>query len=242
MSAPLRDRPAVAQESKKARQEWEAGKKAHEKDRENNPPPGPEPPQRRAIVKDITREALALILADNPRGVLCDPDEASAWTGAFNEYKGKGGSDRQFWLSVWSCTPVSVDRKGGRESTYVPYPFAGVVAGMPPAMLGSLSEARGRDDGFLDRCLFAFPDRSAFPPQHWTKAELSEAAEQDWADVVSRLFAMPMLRDPDTETLRPFDVRLTPEAVGPWAEWFNAHADESDAPDFSDDMAGTGRR
>ena len=67
-------------------------------------------------------------------------DWPSAWVASFNEYKGKGGSDRQFWLSVWSCAEVSVDRKGGRESTYVPHPFASVVGGLPPAMLGSLAE------------------------------------------------------------------------------------------------------
>jgi hypothetical protein len=228
----------LRQESKDARQAQEKARKAHEKDPENNPSPGPEPPQLRAIVKDITRESLAVILADNPRGVLCDPDEASGWVGSFNEYKGKGGSDRQFWLSVWGSAPVSVDRKGGRESIYVPHPFVTVLGGIPPAMLGTLSEERGRDDGFLDRCLFVFPDRSVFPPQRWTRAELSEVAENDWADVVSRLFSIAMVSDPETETARPFDVRFTPEAERLWAGWFDTHADETDAPDFPDDLAG----
>jgi hypothetical protein len=228
----------LRQESLAARQVWEAAKKAHEKKPRENPAPGPEPPQCRAIVKDITRESLVIILKDNPRGVLCDPDEASGWVASFNEYKGKGGSDRQFWLSVWSCAPVSVDRKGGRESTYVPHPFVGVIGGMPPAMLSNLTEERGRDDGFLDRCLFVFPDDSAFPTQRWTKAELSEATERDWAETVTRLHAMPMVVDPDAELPRPFYVRFTPEAERLWAEWFDAHADESEAPDFPDDLAG----
>ena len=109
----------LREESRSDRARGRRRKKAHAKD-DSNPPPGPEPPQLRAIVKDITRESLVIILADNPRGVLCDPDEASGWVASFNEYKGKGGSDRQFWLSVWGSAPVSVDRKGGRESTYVP--------------------------------------------------------------------------------------------------------------------------
>src|ERR1017187_6798742 len=40
-----------------------------------SPLPEQAPPQLRAIVKDVTRESLVIILADNPRGVLCDPDE-----------------------------------------------------------------------------------------------------------------------------------------------------------------------
>jgi hypothetical protein len=75
----------LRRESKEAREAWDKARKAHEKDPKNNAPPGPEPPQLRAIVKDITRESLVIILADNPRGVLCDPDEASGWVGSFNE-------------------------------------------------------------------------------------------------------------------------------------------------------------
>ncbi len=228
----------LREESAAARQAWGQAKKAHDKD-DDKPNPGPEPPQRRAIVKDVTRESLVIILTENPRGVLCDPDEASGWVGSFNEYKGKGGSDRQFWLSVWSCAPVSVDRKAGREPYYVPHPFVGVVGGMPPSMLGSLSEERGRDDGFLDRCLFVFPDRDAFPQQRWAKAELSETAETDWAETVAQLHALPMIADPVSGRPRPFYVPLTPEAERCWAEWFDRHSNESDAPDFPDDLAGS---
>jgi hypothetical protein len=228
----------LREESKAAREAWEAAKKAHDKGPNNNPPPGPEPPQRRAIVKDITRESLVVILDDNPRGVLCDPDEASGWVASFNEYKGKGGSDRQFWLSVRSCNAVSVDRKGGRESKYVPHPFVAVVGGLPPSMLGSLSEERGRDDGFHDRLLFVFPDPSSFPAQRWNRAELTEDTERVWGDAVTRLFDMQMVSDPDTELPRPFYVPFSPEAERVWGEWFDAHAEEVDAPDFPDDLAG----
>ena len=117
-----------------------------------------EPPQRRAIVKDITRETLAAILRDNPRGLLADPDEATAWVSSFNEYKAKG-SDRQFWLSIWSSSSISVDREGGRRSIYVKNPLVTVMGGLPPDMLSALSEEHGRNDGFLDRLLFCFPDK-----------------------------------------------------------------------------------
>jgi hypothetical protein len=134
----------LREESSLARDRWKDAKRAHDKDPDNEPPPGPGPPQLRAIVKDITRESLAVILADNPRGVLCDPDEATGWVASFNEYKGRSGSDRQFWLSVWGSAPVSVDRKGGRESIHVPFPFVSVLGGLPPDMRTSLRDERGR--------------------------------------------------------------------------------------------------
>jgi hypothetical protein len=228
----------LRKESKEARESWDEAKKAHAEDPKNNPPPGPEPPQLRAIVKDITRESLVIVLMDNPRGVLCDPDEATGWVASFNEYKGKGGADRQFWLSIWSSKAVSTDRKGGRESTYVPHPFVSVLAGMPPAMLSSLAEERGRDDGFTDRIIFCFPDEIDFPSQHWSEAELSEGADRTWADAVHRLHATAMVTDAEDELPRPFYVSFTPEGKRAWVAWFNAHADEVAAPDFPEGRAG----
>jgi hypothetical protein len=228
----------LRQESRDARERWEIAKKAHEKDPKNSPPPGEEPPRSRAIVKDITRESLVIVLEDNPRGVLCDPDEASAWVGSFNEYKGKAGSDRQFWLSVWSCSAVSVDRRSGRESHSVPYPFISVVGGLPPSMLGSLSEERGRDDGFQDRIMFVYPDDVAFPSQHWTEADLSEETAFAWTEAIEILHNTPMVWDEKQKRDRPHFVELTPEAHDEWVSWFNGHADEAEHPDFPDGQAG----
>jgi hypothetical protein len=228
----------LRQESLKAREAWEKAKKDYEKDPKNNPPPGPEPPQLRGLVKDITRESLCIILKDNPRGVLCDPDEADAWIASFNEYRGGKGRDRQFWLSIWSCTLVSVDRKGGRESIYVPFPLAAVLAGMPPGMLGGLSEERGREDGFLDRILPVFPEESAVPRQHWTEADLAEDTEKAWTDAISRLHDTPMAIDQASGEERPFFVTFTADGKRDWVAWFNAHADETSDPEFPDTQAG----
>jgi len=225
----------LREESRLAREQWQEAKKAHDKKPDSNPPPGPEPPQLRAIVKDITRESLVIILADNPRGVLCDPDEASGWVASFNEYKGKGGSDRQFWLSVWGSAPVSVDRKGGRESTYVPFPFVSVLGGLPPDMLTSLRDERGRNDGFLDRIIFSYPD--SFPPQRWTERELSPEAESDWSEAIGRLYALAMRSEADRPP-RPHLVTFTPEAKPVWIDWFNDHAAEMEDPGFSGRHAG----
>jgi hypothetical protein len=224
----------LRKESEEAREAWIETKKAHDKDPDNNPPPGPEPPQRRAIIKDITRESVAIILKDNLRGVLCDPDEASAWVASFNEYKGKGGSDRQFWLSIWSCIPISVDRKGGRETIYVPFPFASMLGGLPPSKLSALRDDRNQDDGLVERILFVYPEE--FPAQHWTEVELSEEADRDWAEAIGKLFDTPMRLKDEVEV--PNVIGFTDPAKQCWVEWFNAHADETEAPEFSDRQAG----
>jgi hypothetical protein len=223
----------LREESAKAHEAWVDRKKAHDKD-DSAPLPGPEPRRRRAIVKDVTRESLATILADNPRGVLCDPDEASGWIASFNEYKAKGGSDREFWLSIWGSASISVDRKGGRESTYVAFPFAALVGGLPPVKLDKLTDERSQSDGLLDRILFTYPD--VFPPQHWTEAELSEEAEKDWSNAIAKLFDTPMYIKDDREL--PYLANFTPEAKQAWVDWFNAHADEMDGLEFSSRQSG----
>ncbi len=218
-------------ESMEARERWAEAKKAHDRD-ESAPPPGPEPPQLRAVVKDITRESLCIVMRDNPRGVLCATDELTAWVGSFDQYKGKG-TDRQFWLSLYTGDAVSVDRKGGRESIHVPHPFAAVLGGVQPDVLAGLRSER--DDGFLDRIAFAYPDD--LPRQRWTEGGVSEEAERDWADVVERLHAVPMRPD-DGDAPRPWLADLDPAAKRRFVMWYDAQGEAMDDPERSDGRRG----
>jgi Protein of unknown function (DUF3987)/DnaB-like helicase N terminal domain len=215
----LRDR------SKDERHAWDETRKAIK-----GADPGPEPPQLRARVQDITRETLVAILADNPRGVLADPDEATGWVGSFDQYKSKG-TDRQFWLDLWSSRPISVDREAGRRSYWVGSPFVTVFGGIPPDMLNALGEEQGRNDGFLDRLLFAFP--SDFPKQQWLEDEVDEADEKAWHAIVRAMHAAKMHQDEQYGRLRPHLVGFTNEAKAIWVQWFNMHCElmeQDDAP------------
>jgi len=210
-------------ESTTTRMLWEAQKKAAPKEVAPE-----EPPNRRAIVKDVTRETLAAILRDNPRGLLADPDEATAWVSSFNEYKAKG-SDRQFWLSIWSSASISVDREGGRRSIYVKSPLVTVMGGLPPDMLSSLAEEHGRNDGFLDRLLFCFPDN--FPERKWTEDELDQGDETTWAAIINTLHELEMYREESGE-IRPHFIGFDRVAKAAWVEWVNIHYAETDSLDM----------
>lgn len=210
--------------SKAERAAWEDLKRTAPKGTD----PGPEPPQQRAVVKDITRETLVAILADNPRGVLADPDEATAWVGSFNEYKGKG-TDRQFWLDIWSSRAISVDREAGRRSSWVACPLVTVLAGIPPEMLGALGEEQGRNDGFHDRLLFTYPSR--FPRHEWIEDELDAGDETTWATVVRKLQKAPLCWDEERKAWRPHVVDFSPAAKEIWRQWYNAHCAQEEADD-----------
>ena len=209
----------LRRESKESRPYWESQKK----DLKKGEVAPEEPPQFRAIVKDITRETLAAILRDNPRGVLADPDEATAWVSSFNEYKAKG-SDRQFWLSIWSSSSVSVDREGGRRSIFVKAPLVTVFGSLTPDMCGSLSEEHGRNDGFLDRILFAYPE--VFPDQFWTEKELDDGDKFIWEGIIRELHGVAMIRTPEDE-LESHVIKFTEEAKAAYITWYNKHVLET---------------
>ena len=102
-------------------------------------------------------------------------------------------------------------------------PLATVIAGIPPEMLGSLDESRGRNDGFEDRLLFVFP--SVFPEQVWTEDELDQGDETTWFKVISDLHSLGMHKDKDGT--RPHLVPFDEEAKAAWVTWFNAHNKEA---------------
>jgi Protein of unknown function (DUF3987) len=214
----------LRRESSDARALWEALKKSAPKGSATEE----EPPQRRAIVKDITRESLVAILRDNPRGVLANPDEATAWVASFNEYKAKG-SDRQFWLDIWGSGSISVDREGGRRSLWVACPLVTVMGGLTPDMLHALDEEQKRNDGFRDRILFCYPDK--FPRQRWTEEELDQGDETTWASVITRLHAQEMFRESSGE-IRPNFIGLDQQAKAAWVAWYDTHCEESESIDM----------
>lgn len=191
----------------------------------------PMPALRRIAVNDTTCEALAPILADNPRGLIMVRDELTAWVTGLNQYKSGGkGSDRQFFLSAWSGAAVTVDRKSqqDRGPIHIPHPFLSVVGAMTPEMLCELSDAKNRDDGFIDRLLFTLPDPVRI---RWTPHTIPTEALKGWDDAVQDLWARPMTLG-DGGRPRPLFVRFTPEALSVYAAWFDAHCEEAEELDF----------
>jgi hypothetical protein len=190
----------------------------------------------RGVIDDFTTESLAPLLTDNPRGLLVTKDELSGLMGSLNQYRSGKGADRQILLSVWSGQPFIVDRKGNIDGIpiRVPHPFLGIVGGVQPELLGELNESKNRNDGFVDRILFAYPD--PVPKGGWTDDGVPNETKVDWAEIVKRLWERPLI--PTEGRLCPFVVKFTPEAKVLWRGWFNSHHDEQNADDFPDWLRG----
>jgi hypothetical protein len=198
---------------------------------------GEEPILPRVVTSDATVEALAKILAMNPRGVGCLRDELSAWVGSMNQYKNGGkGSDRQFFLSAFSGEPVAVDRAkhANDEKIRIPHPFLAVLGAMTTSMLGELVEGKGRDDGFLDRLIFAAPDRAQ--RRGWVETGIDPETAGEWESIVRRLWTRPMEYRDGRDM--PHVVQFSTSGRDAWKDWYNKHETELDQVDFPRSLKG----
>jgi putative DNA primase/helicase len=205
---------------------WEAKKR--ESMQCGDPPPEPpdEPTMGRTVVEDSTVEALATVLEPNPRGVLNAKDELSGWARAMNQYKSGKGSDRQFWLSAWSKSPTSVDRKGRAEPIIIPMPFVSVVGTIQPGILPELAD--DREDGLLDRFLFAYPEPHR---SRLTDDEMSTEAIAEYTNLYEQLAGLDMMEGESGEPV-PRVVTMTHDAWEVFKELHDGSQDEMNAPGF----------
>src|SRR5215211_7208594 len=141
----------------RAMREHAVKKKRAAKEDQPEPDPPIRPKMRRCIVDDITIEALATRLEQNPRGVLSAHDELTGFLKGLDQYKSGGkGNARQSYLKMWSNNAIYVDRKGSDEPVIVPRPYVTLQGAIQPSVLGEIGA--GRDDGFLDRFVFGYPE------------------------------------------------------------------------------------
>jgi hypothetical protein len=146
-----------------------------------------EPILPQVFTTDATMEALAVLLEQNPRGIAFMQDELTGWVLAMDQYKGGKGADRHGWLSFWNGAPILVNRKTRKEPIVLDNPFVSVAGCLPPDMLGQLTDARGREDGFVHRLLFAFPDPMAM---RWTEVIVRETTIEEYCRVVDGLWTL----------------------------------------------------
>lgn len=156
-----------------------------------------EPIRRRFIVSDITPEGLSFIHAQNKRGLCLWIDELSAWFKNFNRYN--SGSEEQFWLSVFSAKATISDRKGNRSSIFIKRPYISVVGTIQKNILGELSKGERSSNGFIDRILFVMPNIQQ--KARWSKTELSEDIEKQWAGIIQQLIEIPCPKDEEGEVI-----------------------------------------
>ena len=195
-----------------------------------------EPTMRRIIVSDTTTEALAKILAANPRGLLQNRDELSSWIRSMNQYRGGKGTDRQFFLSCWSAQSATVDRKSQEEPLMIARPCLSISGGIQPDMLSEFADPKGRVDGLMDRFLTSYPDSIALAK--WTEIGVDDATAEVWEGTVDRLLRLEMRHNVEWDVYEPITMELSPDAKVEWITWHDQHVAETQSPEFPDTLRG----
>ena len=209
--------PVVEQQVRFEKAAMERAVEVQKKPGDEPPPPSP-----RTWTSDVTVEALGQLLEANPYGLLLYRDELSGWVKAMDQYRGGKGADRQFFLSAWSGAPISTDRVG-RPSIRVPHPFLSVVGTIPPDILSDLTDEHGREDGFLPRVLFAFPEQL---PVRWSSTPISQQARKNYAHLLWEIYALEFENDPATGEPGPMYLPLSPEATQRFSHWHDVHCQQ----------------
>ena len=195
-----------------------ARKSKHAEDAGERPIP---PRLERVIVSDTTIERLSQSLEDNPRGVLLGRDELGGWLGSFRRYRGRDvGSDLQTWLEIYRAATINYERKTGeRNLVYVPRANVSVTGGIQPGVMArAMSDGEYLESGLAARLIMAMPPKT---PKKWTEAEIDDATESGYRDLLNRL------RDLDCESEgAPYVLSLDAEAKAIWIRFYNAWARE----------------
>ncbi len=176
---------------KQARALYEQTMRQHAVDKKlaaKNDEPAPEPPDaptmKRVLVDDITIEALAVRLEQNPRGVLSAHDELTGFIRGLDQYKSGGkGNARQAYLKLWANASIIVDRKGSDDPVVVPNPYVTLLGAIQPSLLSELPG--GRSDGFLDRFLTAYP---APRPSGYSESTVKPKTDIAYHQIIYRLW------------------------------------------------------
>jgi len=171
--------------------------------------------ERRTWTSDSTIEELRHLLNNHPKGLVLINDELSAWVKSMNQYRAGRGSDRQFWLSAWSGSPIRVDRRND-SSFVIKRPHLSVIGCIPPSILPELDPERD-EDGFIYRILFAFPPSSQML---WTTGSVSQAVKMKYEAIVFSLLALSGERH----------LPLESKASQLYIDWYNANTTQQDTP------------
>ena len=197
--------------------------------RKNDDPP-PEKPKKpgckRYIVSDITLEALADRLSENPHGLLVMVDELAGWIGSLDAYT-KSNKDEAGWLSLHSGAPLTVDRKTGKPTIYIERPTVSIVGGIQPGVFAKLFSGnagkRKTQSGMTQRLLICEP---TLRPKVWSERDISEPTKKAMFEVVKNLVDLSPNISPDGDR-DPYHIVMDHEAKATWKRFFNDHNDET---------------
>ena len=210
------------EEYKAAWDEWKAAGGGDSEPREPR-----EPTLERTWTDNTTMEALASILAANPRGILLACDELSAWFGSFDRYAkagAKAGGDAARWMHLHGGRSFVIDRKTGVPPViWVENGTVSVAGSIQPGVLRRTLTAEHQESGMAARFVFAMPPKRQ---KRWTECEIDEQLEDEVVALFDRLYDLQPDHDEDGEPIARLMKLSTAAKHQVWIPFYNEHGEE----------------
>jgi hypothetical protein len=187
--------------------------------RDQQPPPAP---PRGYFVSDLTLEGLRDDLVNSPHGgLVVIQDEISAFLSGQNQYKPRGGTDREAWLALHDGHPARIVR-GGRTA-YLNGARVSIFGGVQPKVFKTFFAGENGlylSDGTLFRFLM-----TCEPPTYddLTMETWSGQAQEKWERVLNRAldWVAGEIYARGGRIEQPTRMMLSSEAKGRFLEWRN---------------------
>lgn len=169
------------------------------------------------ITSDATTEALSVMLYNTPHGIIVYKDEWASLFKSFNQYKSSGG-DMEYYLSYWSGSNITVNRKSQEMPIFVKNPNVIIIGGIQPSVLKDVPNFK--DNGFPERFLYFYPDASG---NKYSTYQMENKVFEDYHKIIIE-FLERYKAISDTEN--PKIVRFSSDAQAKWDGWATALSEE----------------
>src|SRR5262249_50281180 len=145
-------------------------------------------------LSDVTTEAIAVRLDQQPRGLPVILDELGILFGSMNQYKSGKGSDLETFLAFYDAGAAKIDRKAATPPViFIPRAFIAITGMIQPGVLSKYLGPREFASGLAARFIFAAP-----PPiqAKWRSNGVAQAAHSGWHHLLATLLARPTQEQP----------------------------------------------
>jgi len=176
-----------------------------------------QPRKSQFIVNDITLEALIELHNENSNGIGVLKDELAGFFKDMNKYR--EGGDKEHWLSSWSGKQINLNRKTAKSS-FVERAFLPILGGIQPTIMDEFYTDENKDNGFIDRILFCYPEITV---DKYSEKDMKESQINWYSDYIIRFYETQKksIKTNEDDEIKPIIARMTPEAKIEWIRIFN---------------------
>ena len=151
--------------------------------------------KREVLLQKLTTEAVTKKHERNLHGIGVFQDELRDWIEDILNNSSR--NDSGFWLSAFDGGMIKVSRSTDTSNRYISKSCINVIGGIQPKLLPILAQGGNRDNGFLYRILYYYPEKYLFPDL--TDKEVHPDVINEYDSIVNFLYDMPSLvEEPET--------------------------------------------